>query len=411
MSHFLLARYYTAMAYYNQYPQHVPPFAMGGQPMIPFPTGPSRKNSDSSESSFDAIPFVPAFPSESDSGPFIPPNFDELDEEEHKNKIYEVKPYRFQPSRNDWKHLPVTGLRLGGEGDSKFSHKHRGERPVSQVRIITWNVDYITPNPVQRLMEALRTIEEKVLDCKGGEAPEPCVIMLQEVAVVAFQAILEDEWVRRWFVLVPVSPDKWPETMYGNITLVTAGLNIAEAHILHYGPSRMQRTALCVKLKLHYPGGRDRAVVSFVNTHLESFAHGIAYRPEQLELCTRFVKLRGVEGGVIAGDMNPVCPEDVKLPQENGLMDAWRKGEGEEGHTWGFQGNTGYPTSRMDKILYRPNPSYRVDEPQKFGMGLTINTHDPKGGMSELFISDHYGLHTLFSITGRRQGSGSSSDW
>lgn len=356
--------------------------------------------------------------------PFIPPNLDSGDEEEEEeeglqqgtssvlphpqpqyhNVLIPLKVYKYRPSKGDWKHVPVTGLHDGG---SRHSQESRSSLPppTSQVRIICWNVDMVSQHLEERLHAALRHIEEEVLNCKDGEAPEPCCILLQEVRDTVLPFLLKDPWVRRWFMVTPFTKDKWPEAaFYGNITLVSRTLDIAESHILQYGFTNMQRTAVCVKLKLNYPGSQDKAIVAVVNTHLESMPTGAAARPKQLEMCSRFLRLEGVSGGVIAGDMNAISKDDSTIGKNVGLRDSWRKGDDEKGHTWGYQGqNDGgrHPPNRLDKIYYLAGMGYKVEEPRRIGMGLKIR----EGTSQAMWVSDHYGLDTVLRIKGRSQSS------
>ncbi|KAG9225053.1 hypothetical protein CCMSSC00406_0001796 [Pleurotus cornucopiae] len=86
-------------------------------------------------------------------------------------------------------------------------------------------------------------------------------------------------------------------------------------------------------------------------------------------------------------------PEDKRLPQQNGLRDAWRKGdEDENGFTWGYQGKDvgKYPPGRLDKVLFVPRRGLKVDEPAKIGVG--VQTQEGK------FASDHYGLVTTVRV-------------
>ncbi|KAF9533774.1 Endonuclease/exonuclease/phosphatase [Crepidotus variabilis] len=275
----------------------------------------------------------------------------------------------------------------------------------TQVKIITWNVDMMSPHPEERLTTVLRHIEMDVLKCKNlSSPPEPCCILLQEVKDTVIPRLLEDEWVRRWFVVTPFTKDKWPEeAWYGNITLVSRSLHIAECHILHYGLTAMQRTALCVKLKLNHPGTHEKAIISIVNTHLESLKDGAIARPKQMEMCARFLRLRGVHGGIVAGDMNSISPEDGTIGKEVGLRDAWRQGDVEDGKTWGFQGqNEGkFPTNRLDKIFYLAGMGYKVEEPRRIGVGLKIRP----GEEDEHWVSDHYGLETTLQMLKPRSNS------
>lgn len=342
--------------------------------------------------------------------PFIPPGIDDDEDEEEVedeedqqsgilHTLIRLKPYRFRPSKNAWKHTPTSGMQVNPDKEYKLEER---KEPCETLRIITWNIDFVTDHKEDRLDAALRHIELDVLRCKEYEAPEPCVIMLQEVHESVLPYLLRDEWVRRWFVVTPVTKEKWPpDSFYGNVTLVARSLNIAECHILHYGVTAQQRTSLCVKIKLHYPGTQEKAVIALVNTHLESMPQGQPARPKQLEMCARFLRLNGVRGGVVAGDMNTICPEDATIAKEVGLRDSWRKGEVDGGKTWGFQGQNeaNYPTNRLDKVLYLPGMGYKLDEPRRIGVGARIR----EGTREELWVSDHYGLETTLRMLPRKQ--------
>ncbi|KAF8806957.1 hypothetical protein BYT27DRAFT_7100795 [Phlegmacium glaucopus] len=345
--------------------------------------------------------------------PFIPPEYeDSNDITESTNEsnsgdgnvviqqtLLKLKPYRFRPSKNTWKHVVTYGLQNDLPPEEK-------KPPCSQIRIITWNIDFQTECAEERLTTCLRHIEKDVLKCKAGEAPEPCCILLQEVLGTAIQHLLRDPWVRNCFVVAPYSSAKWPKgAFYGTVTLVSRSLTIAECHILHYGLTRMERTSLCVKLRLNYPApSRETAIICVVNTHLESLPEGAVWRPHQLEMCSRFLRLGGMTGGVIAGDMNAIMPEDEGMEKEVGLRDAWRKGTGESGKTWGYQGQNagGFPCGRLDRVFYLPGRGYKVDEPRRIGVGVKINGSSPS---EALWASDHYGLETTLRMIKRMPDS------
>jgi len=338
--------------------------------------------------------------------PFIPPGIGEDDDDEEEDQqpvvphtLLRLKPYRFRASKDSWKHTLTSGLHVDPDKEYNLEEK---KGPCEQLRIITWNIDFVTDHREERIDAALRHIELDVLRCKEYQAPEPCVILFQEVHALVLPYLLRDEWVRRWFVVTPLTKEKWPEgTHYGNVTLVARSLDIAECHILHYGATAQQRTSLCVKIKLHYPGTQEKAVIAIVNTHLESLPVGQPARPKQLEMCARFLRLNGVRGGVVAGDMNAISPEDATIAKEVGLRDSWRKGDADSGKTWGYQGqNDGnFPANRLDKILYLPGMGYKLDEPRRIGVGARIREGTPE----ELWVSDHYGLETTLRMLPRKQ--------
>lgn len=321
--------------------------------------------------------------------------------------LVRLRPYRYRESKRAWKHVDTTGL----EG----SPPH-GKTIPSSIRLITWNIDMASKMERERFRGALRHIREDVLNCKTLDQPptpgssQGCIIMFQEVKAELFADIQEDTWIRRHFIVLPIDANKWPEdAWYGNVTLVQRGIPIAEAHILHFGLTSMQRTALCVKVKLAHPGTQDTSVVAFVNTHLESLAEGADARHRQLEMCAFFLKGRG---GVVAGDMNMILNEDEGMERDVGLRDAW-KGKlkmkasaagnetGEEaGNTWGYQGQTHggkFPPNRLDRIFYSPGTGFKIDEPKRIGVGVVIREGP--------WVSDHYGLETTLSLLKPRSNS------
>jgi tyrosyl-DNA phosphodiesterase 2 len=309
----------------------------------------------------------------SDSDPVIPSN------------LFELKIGRFRASKGGWKHIS--------------SREGPKTPPPSTIRVVTWNVECQTNWPAQRLTTALHHLETEVFKCKDGEAPDPCCILLQEVHVRAFEPLLENEWVRDHFMITPMRCQKWPQgAFYGNITLISKSLKVAQAQLVEFGLSRMQRTALVTDLKLSVPETNSRVVtLRVINTHLESLTEGAIARPAQLALVAKFLKQEGICGGIVGGDMNAIGPEDTPIVGEVGLRDAWRKGdEDERGFTWGYQGGGDFPPARLDKILFLPRRGYKVDEPRRVGVG--VKTGDVDRQADAVWTSDHYGLVTTVRV-------------
>ncbi|KXN89089.1 hypothetical protein AN958_06290 [Leucoagaricus sp. SymC.cos] len=204
----------------------------------------------------------------------------------------------------------------------------------------------------------------------------------------------EDEWVRREFAIVPLREDKWPRNAYyGNVTLVSRDLNVVKAEIVHFSLTAMQRTGLLVYLRMSATGKmEDTRIICIANTHLESLESGERMRPMQLEALAEMLKQEYIEGGVVAGDMNSIAKADRPLVRRFGLKDAWRRGDSDpEGFTWGYQSleeDQKYPAARLDKILYLPKRRYKVDEPQRIGVGLKVHVQEGE----DHWVSDHYGL-------------------
>ncbi|KAF8656269.1 hypothetical protein AX16_002705 [Volvariella volvacea WC 439] len=373
--------------------------------------------------------------------------------------LYEVRAYRFRKSFNKWKHhstrlslsdstsspapsasralndpadddeenssttnsddtLVSSSISSGTVNSAAPRFRNRKYHP-SRLRIITWNLDFTSPNPKERLIAALRHLEEEVLQCKEGivTPDQACVIMFQEVHASVMPVFWEDEWVKENFYMAPLNSGRWPKnSIYGLVTLVERSLDIRYTGMLEFQLTNMARGGLLVDLALSTPGRgsrggknvdydphedeRGEVVVRIVNTHLESLKDHLGLRKRQLGLLASLLKMdEEVEGGIIAGDMNAIEPFDRGLPTQVGLRDAWRRGDDDEsGFTWGKQGqNPGgkYPAARLDKILYLQRTGFRVDEPQRIGVGLkTVVGADGE----EDWVSDHYGLVTTLTL-------------
>jgi tyrosyl-DNA phosphodiesterase 2 len=114
-------------------------------------------------------------------------------------------------------------------------------------------------------------------------------------------------------------------------------------------------------------------------------------------LIAKFLKQETIFGGIVCGDMNAIGPEDTPIVGQVGLRDAWRKGDKDErGFTWGYQGGGDYPAARLDKILFLPRRGYKVDEPQRVGVG--VKTGDEDRQVDAVWTSDHYGLVTTVRV-------------
>jgi tyrosyl-DNA phosphodiesterase 2 len=197
------------------------------------------------------------------------------------NELRQVRVCRFRASRNRW------------HGISPDRDNGEDEIPPSTMQLVSWNVSFDDPMPRERMQHALRHLEKVVFKCRRGEAPEPCCVLLQEVHLPhGLEAILADEWVREHFFVTPVDTRKWPEgAQYGNVTLVERSIPVADAHILEFGLSSMQRTGVIVDIHLGAPEQDYDVRLRVVNTHLESLRKGDMARPEQLKLLSKFIKV------------------------------------------------------------------------------------------------------------------------
>lgn len=281
-----------------------------------------------------------------------------------------------------------------------------GPRRTS-LRVLTWNVDFMAPNVRTRMSALLDHIQNDMFGCPNNEQPEPCCILLQEVEPDSFPEILENEWVREHFCVVPTNAKAWPAEHYGNVTLVSRTVPVLSAQLLQFGNSWMNRHALVVDLHLDAPGvpessedeggdgegqsGDASIVVRVANVHLESLPAGTSSRPGQLAATADLLREEGIHAGIVAGDMNAITPDDTLIHEAAGLADAWSgDNEDTDALTWGFQPSSEFPPGRLDKILYAASEHCTVDEPERVGVGLQTVTGQ--------WASDHYGLLTTLRV-------------
>lgn len=115
-------------------------------------------------------------------------------------------------------------------------------------------------------------------------------------------------------------------------------------------PTHFQRDALCCDILLPSNGSTSSSSrVRLVNVHLDSLPINPSLRPRQLAIITSYLRAAG--HGLVAGDFNPVLPEDDALVGKNCLVDAWTELYPEDdGFTWGVDGDQPFPPSRLDKV-------------------------------------------------------------
>lgn len=280
------------------------------------------------------------------------------------------------------------------------SHTANGiKQPLpSWLRLVSWNVNALAEQPEQRLAAALAHLRESFQCIGPRQLPGPCCILLQEVALQAFLVITADEWVQRYFVVVPSSPGHWPYgAMYGNVTLVSRVVPVCNAYTVDFGCSQMGRNALFVDVMLSVPMSMDSVGLSggmekvrIANTHLESLPTGGEAREAQLFRIAESLMENDLLGGIVAGDMNAIGDTDVGLVERTGLTDAWGDGPGDSpDYTWGYQPPSEHPPGRLDKVLFTSRGLLSVDKPRRFGLDATVEGE---------WISDHYGLETTLRI-------------
>lgn len=158
-------------------------------------------------------------------------------------------------------------------------------------------------------------------------------------------------------------------------------------------PSRFGRDALCNDIFVSSSTDNSSQIsrLRLINVHLNSLALEPSRRPKQLSITAEM--LRETRKGLIAGDFNPVLPEDKTLVADNGLVDAWVKlHDSEPGFTWGVSGKQAFPPGRLDKIAMLGLQPHEIEvmhpdviEKEEFGVG-------------QVPWSDHSGLRCTFEV-------------
>ena len=278
----------------------------------------------------------------------------------------------------------------------------------TSLTLVTWNVDFSKLYFNERLTAALDYLEKSLTEDKEdkGGKPPPCLILLQEIHVEAFDTLLTHPWVREWFMVVPGHPNEgWPQgAWYGTVTLIARSVKLTAATCVHFGESWMDRNALVTDVLLGGGAEPHARVLRVINTHLESLPEGTPRRVVQLKVIAELLEQGKTEsggvGGVVGGDMNAIAPSDATLPEQNGLLDAWeekrkRDGQGVEGEdndqdgmTWGYQPPCQFPPGRLDKVLYTDSDAFEVKYVKKLG----INERIPPAEDEREWVSDHFGL-------------------
>lgn len=283
---------------------------------------------------------------------------------------------------------------------------------------VTWNVDAMAYEHEERFTALIDAAKE--VDAEGC----PDIIFLQEVSGIGKRALAKSQFIRTNYFVAGLD---WMLNNRGqqfyNATMISRRRfargscdvfpSLGAAWAVWY-PSRYERYALCCDINappLVLNGTPE--TVRLVNVHLDSLATRPSHRPRQMEIVSQMLHAHDVRGGIVAGDFNPVLPEDNTLVEDNDLADCWTQLRGDAtefpGHTWGIDGTQRFPPTRLDKIAYwgvTPktieiiHPGTVVQEiPTTYidGEGNDI-PRDPADEPGKIPWSDHSGLVMTFSL-------------
>lgn len=292
---------------------------------------------------------------------------------------------------------------------------HNGQREADwecqSYNFVTWNVDYSSPFPGDRLSSLLSQI--------FSLSPAVDIIFFQELSAKAFLGLLDEPEIRRgWFLsdangVLPAGQSFTTITLLSKRRFQTP--NPGPAWRVKY-PSRFQRDALCcdifVPLAPGTPGHPAR--VRLVNVHLDSLPIQPSLRSQQVSSIAALIRSAG--RGIVAGDFNPVLPTDDTLVPDNGLVDAWAELHPDDpGFTWGLDRKEPFPPNRMDKVamvglsvenIEVLSPGYisrtaaaggvlASGSTQKLG---ALGNEKERGNEEMVSCSDHLGLRCSFNL-------------
>ncbi|CAK7229292.1 hypothetical protein SBRCBS47491_007196 [Sporothrix bragantina] len=280
---------------------------------------------------------------------------------------------------------------IRGQGNAGEDKSER-DTSVPDLSFATWNIDAYGYEHAARFRAIMTTIglEAAFQAPDDTEDPTPSpfglattdVIFLQEVSGLGKEALVNCVAVRDYYV----SGIHWMfedvNHPFYNVILLSRNrftpeyttdprmLTLGPVWMVNY-PSRFGRYALCCDVTLS-----ALATLRLVNVHLDSLPARPNLRPSQLAIVSKMLKAEGIAAGMVAGDFNPVIPEeDDGSVAANGLTDCWLqlKGTGDDadpGFTWGVSRQERFPPIRMDKVAI-VNNNYRDSDGVGDGDGST----------------------------------------
>ncbi|OBT66774.1 hypothetical protein VE03_04023 [Pseudogymnoascus sp. 23342-1-I1] len=312
------------------------------------------------------------------------------------NEIYSKPKYQdwheFNPSTQIWSRVDPTSSRHSPPTSQATDHN-------TNLVLVTWNIDAGEALPQPRTSALLSHL--------SGLVPSPDIIFLQEVSRPSLEFLLGDERIREAWFSSEMDSKNWGGQRFATMTLLSKARFPERARI---GPvwrvkfqSKFERDALCCDIILPSPnpgspsGDGDEKRIRLINVHLDSLGIIPSFRPHQL--ATVASSLHGAERGIVAGDFNPVLPEDITLVEENGLVDAWQElREGEDGFTWGIDGKQAYPPKRMDKVALIGLVAQDIEVMDPGTIVEPGGEDAGQGGGRVLPWSDHSGLKCTFGL-------------
>lgn len=302
---------------------------------------------------------------------------------------------------------------------------------ISNLRLLTWNIDFMAPFPQARMASALAYLQTLVDGLPASTAVVICLQELRQDMPINFdrleksfdpqiaddlRQIASAAWIQERFLVTDLTTDHW-RCGYNSVTLVDRRLGIAAVSRMPF-VSEYNREALLVDIAVtpSVETGSSRPILRLCNVHLDSMAGKPAMRPIQWKACAKYLQdeSEGVVSGILAGDCNANQEYDLTQPEVNGFKDAYLEMGGKdsdpEGHTWGPQSRSSrFPHKRMDKVCFwQPCASdgdhklLELKSLEKIGVGVKIGDDSISAKLAEEgwmdFVTDHYGLMADFEV-------------
>ncbi|KAM5347039.1 hypothetical protein ACJ41O_010044 [Fusarium nematophilum] len=292
--------------------------------------------------------------------------------------------HQFIPSTRTWS--PAEAF--GGSSFPRQAPELGRNLDPGRLAVVTWNVDAGAQSSASRL--------EAIISCILGLNPVVDIIFLQEVSKSALVHLLKDTRIREAWYSSEAHTANWGGHLFATMTLLSKARfgNSSLGPIWRVKfPSRFDRDALCcdVLVPSQSDSQPENHRVRLVNVHLDSLPIEPSKRPQQLSIAADILREAGK--GFVAGDFNPVLPEDDTLVEDNGLVDAWVKAHGSaSGHTWGVDGKRAFPPGRLDKVAMLGLQPHEVEIIYPGVVPASQEGGDP------ISWSDHCGLRCTFGF-------------
>lgn len=307
---------------------------------------------------------------------------------------------------------------------------------ISNLRVLTWNIDYMAPFPQARLASALSYLQTLVEGIPASTAVIICFQELRQDVPINFdrleksfdpqiaddlRQIASAAWIQERFLVTDLTTDHW-RCGYNSVTLIDKRLGVVSVARLPF-VSEYRREALLLDIAVTPSGGlaecraaNKPSILRLCNVHLDSMAGKPPMRPIQWKACARYLQDEsdGVVAGILVGDCNANQNYDLTQAEENGFKDAYLEMGGKEsdpqGYTWGPQSKgSRFPHKRMDKVCFWQLDEIEADQRllelkglERIGVGIKVEDKSISAKLAEQgwldFVTDHYGLMADFKV-------------